>query len=127
MLRPPLPPVDCQSIPSCLAEGSTGINIFANGIDTRTRGVDFTLTSPQDLPFGHIDLTLGGSYNYTVVTRVLGGSAAIGNQPLFDAQSISALTHSGAPHHAELRCALHGEPVLRRPTRNHLWKELVLR
>jgi iron complex outermembrane receptor protein len=78
--------------PGVLADGSTGINLFANGVDTRTRGVDFTLSSPMDLPLGHVDWTVGGSYNYTVATRVLGGTPEMGGQPLFDAQSISALT-----------------------------------
>ena len=33
--------------PGVLATGTTGINLFANGIDSRTRGVDFTLSSPR--------------------------------------------------------------------------------
>ena len=78
--------------PGVLATGTTGINLFANGVDTRTRGVDFTLSSPQDLPFGHVDLTVGATYNYTVATHVLSGTAEMGNQALFDAQSVSALT-----------------------------------
>jgi iron complex outermembrane recepter protein len=78
--------------PGVLATGTTGINLFANGIDTRTRGVDFTLASPQDFgSYGHVDLTVGASYNYTIVTRVLSGTAQMGGQPLFDAQAISAL------------------------------------
>ena len=78
--------------PQVLATGTTGINLFANGVDTRTRGIDFTLSSPEELPFGRVDWTVGGSYNYTVATRVLAGTAEMGNQPLFDAQAISALT-----------------------------------
>jgi iron complex outermembrane recepter protein len=78
--------------PQVLLTGTTGINLFANGVDTRTRGIDFTLSSPMDLPLGHVDWTVGGSYNYTVATRVLGGTPEMGGQPLFDAQSISALT-----------------------------------
>jgi iron complex outermembrane recepter protein len=78
--------------PNVFATGTTGINLFANGVDTRTRGVDFTLSSPMDLPLGHVDWTVGGSYNYTVATRVLAGTAEMGHQPLFDAQAISALT-----------------------------------
>jgi iron complex outermembrane receptor protein len=77
--------------PFVLAEGTTGINLFANGIDTRTRGVDFTLTSPQSFDFGHIDFTVGGSFNYTVATKVASGSPEIGGQPLFDAQAVTAL------------------------------------
>jgi iron complex outermembrane receptor protein len=78
--------------PGVLATGTTGINLFANGIDTRTRGVDFTLSSPQDFDFGHIDFTIGGSFNYTVATKVAGGSPEIGGQPLFDAEAVTALT-----------------------------------
>jgi iron complex outermembrane receptor protein len=78
--------------PGVLANGSTGVNLFANGIDTRTRGVDFTLISPQDFNFGHFDFTLGGSFNYTVATRVASGTPEIGGQALFDAQSVTALT-----------------------------------
>jgi len=78
--------------PFVLKEGTTGVNLFANGVDTRTRGVDFTLASPQDLNFGHIDFTIGGSFNYTVATKVLAGTPEIGGQALFDAQAITALT-----------------------------------
>jgi iron complex outermembrane receptor protein len=78
--------------PAVLATGTTGINLFANGVDTRTRGVDLMLSSPQDLPFGHVDLTVGATYNYTVATRVLSGTAEMGGQALFDAQAVSALT-----------------------------------
>ncbi len=77
--------------PNVIKTGTTGVNLFANGIDSRTRGVDFTLLSPQDYPFGHIDYTLGGSYNYTVVTRELSGTPQMGGQPLFDAQAISGI------------------------------------
>ncbi len=78
--------------PGVLATGTTGINLFANGVDTRTRGVDFTLSSPQDFSFGHIDFTIGAAYNYTVATKVLAGTPQIGGQALFDAEAVSALT-----------------------------------
>ena len=78
--------------PGVLATGTTGINLFANGVDTRTRGVDFTLSSPMDFAIGHVDWTVGATYNYTVATRVLSGTPEMGGQPLFDAQAISALT-----------------------------------
>jgi iron complex outermembrane receptor protein len=77
--------------PGVLATGTTGINLFANGIDTRTRGVDFTLTSPQDYAFGHIDWSVAGSFNYTVATRVASGTPEIGGQALFDAEAVTAL------------------------------------
>ena len=78
--------------PGVLATGTTGINLFANGVDTRTRGVDFTLISPQDYPFGHIDWSVAGSFNYTVATKVANGTPEMGGQPLFDAEAVTALT-----------------------------------
>jgi iron complex outermembrane receptor protein len=78
--------------PGVLADGSTGIELFANGIDTVTRGVDFTLLSPNEFAFGHIDFSLGGTFNYTVATKVLPGPAELGGQSLFDAAAVSALT-----------------------------------
>ena len=78
--------------PAVLATGTTGINLFANGVDTRTRGVDFTLSSPQDFPIGHVDWTVAATYNYTVATKVLSGTPQMGGQPLFDAEAVTALT-----------------------------------
>jgi iron complex outermembrane recepter protein len=78
--------------PGVLATGSTGINLFANGMDTRTRGLDFTLSSPQDYAFGHIDYSVGATWSYTVATRVLNGTAEEGGQPLFDATAVSSVT-----------------------------------
>ncbi len=42
--------------PSVVANGTTGINIFANGIDTRTRGADLVFSFPTEYSFGKIDL-----------------------------------------------------------------------
>src|SRR6266404_1419547 len=41
--------------PQVLASGTTGINIFANGIDTRTRGADLVFDFPIDYAFGKVD------------------------------------------------------------------------
>ena len=73
-----------------LAKGSTGINLFANGVDTRTRGMGFTLSSPMDLPLGHVDWTVGRSYNYGCRRRVLGGAPELTSR-CSNAQAISAL------------------------------------
>jgi iron complex outermembrane receptor protein len=78
--------------PAVLATGTTGINLFANGVDTRTRGIDFTLSSPEGTPLrpcrldGGRDVQLHGSHPCTLRHPEMGG------QPLFDAQAISALT-----------------------------------
>ena len=78
--------------PYVLATGTTGINIFTNGIDTRTRGVDFTLTSPNDYSFGHIDWSISSTYNYTVVTGQIASPAQLGGQQLFGPTTLSDLT-----------------------------------
>ncbi|AJP71348.1 TonB-dependent receptor plug domain-containing protein [Sphingomonas hengshuiensis] len=49
----------------------TGINIFTNGADTRTRGLEVTASYPTDLgAYGRIAWTLSGNYNETKVTKV---------------------------------------------------------
>jgi iron complex outermembrane receptor protein len=57
---------------------STGINIFSNGLDTRTRGLDVVVSYPTDLgDYGHIDWTLSGNYNTTKITKVKSPPAAL--------------------------------------------------
>jgi iron complex outermembrane recepter protein len=49
----------------------TGINIFTNGADTRTRGVDLTVSYPTDFgDMGRVNWTLSGNYNKTDITSV---------------------------------------------------------
>jgi len=78
--------------PHVLASGTTGIDLFTNGIDTRTRGVELSLLSPNDYAFGHVDWSLAGSYEYSVVTRQLVSPAGLGGQPLFNATALAELT-----------------------------------
>ena len=46
-----------------------GVSAFANGFDTRTRGVELSATYPTELPFAHVDWSLSANYNQTRVTR----------------------------------------------------------
>ncbi|HEX5263384.1 MAG TPA: TonB-dependent receptor, partial [Phenylobacterium sp.] len=47
-----------------------GVSLFANGVDTRTQGVDLTVTYVTELEeWGHIDWTLAANYNKTTVTK----------------------------------------------------------
>jgi iron complex outermembrane receptor protein len=78
--------------PSILKTGTTGINLFANGIDTRTRGADFTFEFPVDYNFGHINYSIGATYNDTVITRVPATPAQFVGQPFYDQQALSDLT-----------------------------------
>jgi iron complex outermembrane receptor protein len=78
--------------PGVVTSGSTGVNVFNNGIDTRTRGADFVFDFPVDYGFASIDWTIGATYSSTSVTKVRNTPAALAGQPLFDATAISDLT-----------------------------------
>jgi iron complex outermembrane recepter protein len=49
--------------------GSYGINVFANGIDTRTDGADLVFNFPYDYGFGKIVWSVGATYNKTSKSR----------------------------------------------------------
>jgi iron complex outermembrane receptor protein len=80
-----------QLDPDVVAHGTTGINVFANGIDTSTRGADLQFDFPVEYPFGKVDWTIGATYNSTHITRLPGSPPELG-QNLYDAQAISDLT-----------------------------------
>jgi len=53
------------------ATSYSGINIFTNGVDTRTRGVEATATYASDFgDMGKVDWSLGVNYNKTEITRI---------------------------------------------------------
>ncbi|MEP6784433.1 MAG: TonB-dependent receptor [Sphingomonadales bacterium] len=89
----------------------TGVNLFANGATTRTRGVEGTLSYLSPFDWGSINWTLSGNYNETSVTSVgagptltdtLGVTAPV---PLFDLSSISNL-ESASPKYKIIGSAL---------------------
>lgn len=69
----------------------TGISIFSNGLDTRTRGVDLVMTYPTDFKLGHIDWFLSGNYNDTEVTSIAPAPAELAPQSLYDATALADL------------------------------------
>jgi iron complex outermembrane receptor protein len=69
----------------------TGVNVFTNGLDTRTRGADLTLIYPNSYNWGRLDLSLAANYNKTEVTRVRPPPPQLAPQALFDATAISDL------------------------------------
>jgi iron complex outermembrane receptor protein len=71
---------------------TTGINIFTNGINTRTRGADLVFDFPANYAFGSVDWSLGATYNDTAVTYVRPSPSVLVGQQLFDATAISDLT-----------------------------------
>jgi iron complex outermembrane receptor protein len=81
-----------QLDPQVVATGTTGINVFANGIDTRTRGADLVFNFPVEYEFGKIDWSVGGTYNETNITKLPGAPAQLAGSTLYDATAISDLT-----------------------------------
>ncbi|MES2723540.1 MAG: TonB-dependent receptor, partial [Pseudomonadota bacterium] len=72
----------------------SGINVFSNGVDTRTRGADLVVTWSNSLGApGRIDWTLAANYNETKVTGVRAAPAqlAASGQSLFDKVALSTL------------------------------------
>jgi iron complex outermembrane recepter protein len=78
--------------PTVLATGSTGINIFANGLNTRTTGVDFVLNYAQTYTYGHVDYSFGGTWNETRITGQIASPAELGGQQLYNSTAMSDLT-----------------------------------
>ena len=71
----------------------TGINIFANGLDTKTDGVDAVLTYSETYgEWGKVDWSLTASYNKTKVTKIKASPATIAPQTLYDPIALSYLT-----------------------------------
>jgi iron complex outermembrane receptor protein len=69
----------------------TGINIFTNGADTRTRGIDVVASYASDFgEYGNATWTLSGNYNQTKITKVMSAPPLVNvlgqtiTVPLFD-------------------------------------------
>jgi iron complex outermembrane receptor protein len=75
-----------------LQTGFTGINIFSNGPDTITRGVDVVFDFPVSYAYGKIDYTVSATYNATQLTKLPNVLASVPGQPLYDAEAVSDLT-----------------------------------
>jgi iron complex outermembrane receptor protein len=86
-----------QLDPDVVNNGAIGVNIFANGITTRTRGADLTLDYPTDIilgetSYGKVDWTIQGTYNQTSALSVIEPPSQLGAQPLFNGTAITDLT-----------------------------------
>ncbi len=78
--------------PQVLQTGSYGVNIFANGIDTRTRGADLMFDFPYQYDFAKVDWNIGATYNDTVITKYGTTPAPLAPNVLYDATAYSELT-----------------------------------
>ena len=70
---------------------TVGINIFANGLTTRTRGVDLVASYPSKFFWGRVDWSASANYNQTKITKINPSPAQLGGQPLYDATAQSDL------------------------------------
>jgi iron complex outermembrane receptor protein len=72
--------------------GSYGINVFANGIDTKTDGADLVFNFPYEYSFGKIDWSIGATYNKTSIQKYASTPAALAGATLYDVEAYSELT-----------------------------------
>jgi iron complex outermembrane receptor protein len=78
--------------PDVLKTGSYGVNIFANGIDTRTRGADLVFDFPFEYGFGKVDWSIGATYDDTSITKYATTPAELAPNILYDQEAYSELT-----------------------------------
>jgi iron complex outermembrane receptor protein len=67
----------------------TGLQLFTNGIDTRTRGADLAFSLPASYRWGDVTYGVAGTYNATEVIRIRPTPAELGETTLFDATALS--------------------------------------
>jgi iron complex outermembrane receptor protein len=78
--------------PAVTAEGDTGINLFTNGVTTRTRGAEVMFNFAQELSSLDITWSAAANYNKTEVTKVRATPAEFGTtQSLFDQEALADL------------------------------------
>ena len=69
-----------------------GINIFSNGLDTRTRGAELVVSYASDFDnLGRVDWTAAVNYSNTDVTSIKDAPAQLAPQTLFDKTAIADL------------------------------------
>lgn len=78
--------------PDVLKNGSYGISIFANGIDTRTRGADLVFDFPYEYTFARVDWSIAATYNDTTITKQGTTPAPLVPNVLYDQEAYSELT-----------------------------------
>ncbi len=70
---------------------NTGVDVFANGVDTETKGLDFVVNYSAGYgDLGHVDWSVSGDFNSTQVKKVKAPPAQIG-QELVGVTAISIL------------------------------------
>lgn len=94
-----------QLDPDVVADGTTGVAIFFNGIDTRTRGADLVFDFPSDYAFGHVDWSIGAEFNQTDITKLPGTPVQLTGLSLYNAEALSDLTTASPKYVVNLGAA----------------------
>jgi iron complex outermembrane recepter protein len=78
--------------PQVLESGDTGINLFTNGVTTRTRGAELMFTYLTEFDSVDVDWTASANYNKTEVTKIRATPEEFGtDQALFDKEALADL------------------------------------
>jgi len=94
--------------PAVVESGDTGINLFTNGVTTRTRGADLTFDLASDFDALKIDWSVAATYTETDVTKVRATPAEFGTtQALFDKVALSDLEDTAPKYLVNLGANLH--------------------
>ena len=94
--------------PEVTAKGDTGINLFTNGLTTRTRGADLSFDFASEFDALKIDWSVAATYTQTDVTKVRATPAEFGTtQPLFDQVAISDVEDTAPKYLVNLGANLH--------------------
>jgi iron complex outermembrane receptor protein len=78
--------------PEVTASGDTGINLFTNGVTTRTRGVDVAFNYGMEMVGANVDFSIAGTYTDTKVLSIRDTPVELGDQALFDKVALADLT-----------------------------------
>jgi iron complex outermembrane receptor protein len=85
-----------NGVPINPVDTNTGINLFTNGVNTTTDGVDVAFQFPVQYDFGQIEWSVSGTYNDTAATYIKPTSpalaVALNGSPIYSPQTISDLT-----------------------------------
>jgi iron complex outermembrane receptor protein len=77
--------------PFVLQHGSYGINVFANGIDTRTDGADLVFNFPYSYDFGKVTYSVSANVNTTSITKYASTPPSLSGATLYDEEAYSEL------------------------------------
>jgi iron complex outermembrane receptor protein len=82
--------------PVVLAQGGVAVQTFANGLNTRTRGMDLAAQYGLDYPIGHVNYNITGTINDTALTNNPASLSppVFAGQSLYDTRALSDITEA---------------------------------